>query len=162
MFYPEFVEMLAALSEARAEFLVVGGYAFGVHGEPRATKDLDLLVRPSPANARRVWAALGRFGAPRFDLEPKDLERPGLALQIGVPPKRIDLLTSITAVDFVEAWRSRILVPHPHLPAPIPVLGRAALIRNKRAVGRPQDLVDVAQLEATAKRRRSRTASKRR
>lgn len=151
--------MLVALSEAKAEYLVIGGYAYGVHGEPRATKDLDLLVRPTRANAKRVWAALTRFGAPLFDLTPADLARPGIVFQIGVPPKRIDLLTSITGVEFEEAWQARTTVTHPSLSSPIPVLSRADLIRNKRAVGRPQDLVDVAKLEqagaaGTAKRGR--------
>lgn len=145
---PEFAEMLSALSEAGAEHVVVGGYAVGVHGEPRATKDIDILVRPSPANARRVMDALVRFGAPRLDLTIEDLCTSGMVFQIGVPPRRIDILTAIEAVGFDEAWASRVEVAVKGLASPVPFLGREALLRNKKAVGRPQDLADVAKIEA--------------
>ena len=100
----DFVEMLAALSAAGADFLVVGAYALAAHGRPRATGDLDLLVRATPANARRVWAALQTFGAPLDDLTLDDLTSSDLVYQIGVAPTRIDLLTGLTGVGFDEAW----------------------------------------------------------
>jgi hypothetical protein len=146
----DFVEMLAALSDVEADYLVVGAHALAVHGIPRATGDLDIWVRPTPENAARVWAALERFGAPLHELEPGDLHAPEIVFQIGLPPNRIDLLTSISGVGFEEAWRNRVTVTVAGLD--VPTIGRADFIRNKKAVGRPRDLADVAELEE-AKRR---------
>ena len=141
----DFVEMLSALSAAGADYLVVGAHAMAAHGVPRATGDLDIWVRASPANAHRVLAALARFGAPLHDLTAEDLTREDLVFQIGVPPARIDLLTSISGVSFDEAWPHRLTV---HLDAlPVPVLGREEFLKNKRAVGRPKDLADIALME---------------
>ena len=144
----DFVEMLAALSAAGADFLVVGAYALAAHGRPRATGDLDLLVRATPANARRVWAALQTFGAPLDDLTLDDLTSSDLVYQIGVAPTRIDLLTGLTGVGFDEAWASRVTLTLEGVQ--VPIIGRDALIRNKRALGRPRDLADVAELEEAA------------
>lgn len=140
----DFVEMLAALSAAGAEYLVVGAHALSAHGVPRATGDLDIWIRPTPGNAERVWRALETFGAPLLDLTLDDLTRPETVYQIGIVPRRIDLLTSITGVEFEEAWDHRIQVDIEG--ATIPVLGRTELIRNKRAVGRTRDLADLEEL----------------
>jgi hypothetical protein len=142
----DFVEMLAALSAAGADYLVVGAYALAAHGRPRATGDLDLLVRATPENARRVWVALQTFGAPLGDLTLDDLTSSDLVYQIGVAPTRIDLLTGLTGVGFDEAWASRVTLALEGVE--IPIIGRDALIRNKRALGRPRDLADVAELES--------------
>lgn len=142
----DFVEMFAALSAAGAEYLVVGAYALAVHGRPRATGDLDIWVRATTENARRVWAALEAFGAPLRDLTLEDLSSGDLVYQIGIAPARIDVLTGLTAVAFDEAWPSRVTVTVEGVA--VPVIGRAELIRNKRALGRPRDLADVAELEA--------------
>lgn len=142
----DFVEMLSALSGAGVDYLVVGAHALAAHGVPRATGDLDIWVRPTPDNAERVWTALQRFGAPLDELELADLSSPGVVFQIGVAPNRIDLLTSITGVRFDEAWPNRIQVTvsgHE-----VPTIGRDEFVRNKRAVGRPRDLADIAELEA--------------
>jgi hypothetical protein len=147
---PDFAEMLSELSAAGVEFLIVGAHALAAHGIPRATGDLDIWIRPTPANAERAFAALARFGAPLTDLTVEDLTREGTVFQIGVPPARIDILTSITGVAFDEAWPRRLVTfVAPKLEAP--VLGREDLLRNKRAVGRPQDLADVAWLETGKK-----------
>lgn len=138
--------MLSALSDAQAEFLLVGAYAVAVHGLVRATADLDIWVRPSEENAPRVWRAVARFGAPMESIREEDFRAPGVVVQIGVAPRRIDLLTSIDGVDFDEAWRERTVVEIEGLR--IPVLSRRHLILNKRAVGRPQDLADAARLES--------------
>jgi hypothetical protein len=140
--------MLSALSDERADFLLVGAYAVAAHGVPRATADLDIWVRPSDANAERVERALARFGAPGSAIRRADLLSPDVVIQIGVEPRRIDLLTSIDAVDFEDAWAHRVDVEVDGLR--IPVIGRRHLILNKKAVGRPQDLADVARLEAEA------------
>jgi hypothetical protein len=141
----DFVEMLAALSAAEAEYLVVGAHALAAYGIPRATGDLDIWVRPTPQNAARVWSALQQFGAPLQELMPDDLATPDLVFQIGVSPSRIDLLTSITGVDFAEAWANRQVIPVAG--QDVPTIGRSEFIRNKRALGRPRDLADVAELE---------------
>jgi hypothetical protein len=141
----DFVEMLGALSDAGVDYLIVGAHALAAHGVPRATGDLDIWVRPTPRNADRVWAALEFFGAPLDDLEPRDLQSPDLVFQIGLPPSRIDLLTSITGVTFDEAWPNRMVVRVSGLD--VPTIGRHDFVRNKRAVGRPRDLADVAELE---------------
>ena len=144
----DFAEMLVALSAERVQFLVVGAYAMAAHGLPRATGDIDIWVRPSQVNARRVLRALDRFGAPRFDLTLADLSREGTVFQLGLPPRRIDILTSIDGIEFATAWKTRTVGVVEHVT--IPILDRAALIRNKRAAGRPKDLLDVQILEATA------------
>lgn len=142
----DFVEMLSALSAAGAEFLVVGAYALAAHGRPRATGGLDLWIRATHANAERVWTALARFGASLDELTKEDLAGPGVVFQIGLPPCRIDVLTTIDGVTFAEAWPRRTTVRIDELQ--VPVLGREDLLANKRATARPQDLADVAWLEA--------------
>jgi hypothetical protein len=139
--------MLCALSEEGAEYLVVGAYALAAHGYARATGDIDIWVRPAPGNALRVMAALRRFGAPLFNLTPRDLEVPGTVFQMGVPPGRIDVMTSIQGVGFDEAWTSRVERERDGMK--IPFLGREALIRNKRSTGRTKDLADAEALERT-------------
>jgi hypothetical protein len=141
----DFVEMLSALSAEGAEYLVVGAHAMAAHGVPRATGDLDLWVRPSPPNAARVRDALVRFGAPLHDLTVEDLASRDMVFQIGLPPARIDILTSISGLSFDDAWSRRLAVRIGSLQ--VPILSREDFIRNKRAVGRPKDLADIALLE---------------
>ncbi|WP_437302713.1 hypothetical protein [Sorangium sp. So ce388] len=143
---PDFRDLLYELSAAEARFLIVGGYAVALHGRPRATKHLDVWVDATEENAPRVMKALRAFGAPLQGLVERDLEVPGLGLQIGVPPERIDVLTHTSGLRFEEAWPNRVEVAiAPDLLCPF--LGLADLLRNKRAAGRPQDLADVAALE---------------
>ena len=141
----DFAEMLSALSEAGAEFLIVGAHALAAHGIPRATGDLDIWVKPTPANARRVMQALASFGAPLGDLTLEDLTRPDTVFQIGVPPSRVDILTGVTGVQFDEAWPRRVALDLEG--AEVPVIGRDDFIRNKRATGRPKDLADIDGVE---------------
>jgi hypothetical protein len=137
----DFVEMLSALSAAGVRFLVVGAHALAAHGAPRATGDLDIWVDASRDNATRVLEALGRFGAPLFDLTVDDLCARDTVFQIGVPPSRIDILTGISGVDFDGAWSRRMEIPIGSLT--IGTLGRADFVTNKRASGRPKDLLDL-------------------
>lgn len=143
----DWTDALAALLEARARFLVVGAHALAVHGVPRATQDLDVWIDPSPDNATRVWSALASFGAPLDDLDIRidDLCTPGHVVQLGLPPRRIDLLTSISGVDnFGVAWNSRVeRAVHGHI---VPFISRELLIANKRAAGRLRDLADIEAL----------------
>ena len=141
----DYHDMLCALKNANVEFLVVGAHALGAHGIVRGTLDFDIWVRPSPDNAKHLWNALVEFGAPMDHIEPADFEKPDLVLQIGVAPNRIDLMTSITAVDFSTAWKNRIEVNMHDLA--VPVIGKQQLIRNKRATHRPRDLEDADDLE---------------
>lgn len=145
MFPPIFRAMLRALSEARAEYLLVGGYAMGVHGVRRATGNVDFWVRPTPDNAARVLRALAAFGAPLMGLTATDLVTPGTVFQVGLPPERIDLLTSVSGVEFDAAWADRLPVALGGVD--VPVIGHAALVRNKRASGRPKDRIDLEWLE---------------
>lgn len=137
----DFRDLLAALSEAGARFLIVGAYAVAFHAEPRATGDLDIWVEASAPNAERVMAALRKFGAPLHDLTLADLATSDVVFQIGVPPRRIDILTSITGVAFDDAWTERAQVTYGDVRCP--VIGREALMRNKAALGRPKDLLDL-------------------
>jgi hypothetical protein len=141
----DFVEMLSELSAAGVEFLIVGAHALAAHGVPRATGDLDIWVRPSRDNASRVLTALGRFGAPLFDLTIDDLTRHDTVFQIGLPPARIDILSGITGVEFEQAWARRVIVTVGEIP--VGVLAREDFVINKRAAGRAKDLLDLALLE---------------
>lgn len=142
----DFLDMLRCLQEAGVEFLIVGAHALAAHGIPRATGDIDILVRPSPDGAERVMCALAEFGAPpsAHAVAPVDFATPGVVYQLGLPPRRIDLLTEISGVSFDEAWASRIDASFGDLT--VAVLGKDALIKNKLAAGRDKDLLDVKAL----------------
>lgn len=140
----DFVEMLSALAAAGADFLIVGAHAVAAHGEPRATGDLDIWVRPSADNAERVHRALREFGAPLHDLTIDDLSAAYTVFQIGVAPARIDILTAITGVSFERAWANRVMIDVEGLS--VPCIGKRELIDNKRALGRPKDLADIDSL----------------
>jgi len=138
---PDFRDMLRALNDADADFMVVGAYAVAAHGHPRATGDLDIWVRADVDNAPKVLAALSAFGAPMNQISEDDFASPSVVFQIGVPPGRIDILTDISGVDFGTAWDSRMSITIDGIT--FPVLGRAVLVANKRASGRPKDLADL-------------------
>ncbi len=142
----DFRDLLAEFNANGVEFLIVGAHALAAHGHVRATKDLDLWIRPEAENARRVVKALRAFGAPLLDLTEHDLAGPDLVFQIGLAPVRIDVVTSIDGVDFTEAWGERFRTRFAGQPAA--VLSRRHLIQNKRASGRLQDLADLENLES--------------
>ena len=144
---PDYLDLLRSLLAADVRFMVVGAYAVGVHGRPRATKDLDIWVEPGVENAPKVIRALLDFGAPLMGLTAKELEIPGVGLQIGKEPLRIDLLTKVSGPTFAEAWPTHIEAQFSE-DVRCPVIGLDALLANKRAAARPQDLADVAALEA--------------
>jgi hypothetical protein len=137
---PDFSEMLSALNARKADYMIVGAYALAAHGYLRATGDIDIWIRCTVENAEKVMHALKDFGAPLFDLTLDDLSTPETVFQIGVPPRRIDFLTSISGVDVDECWTARmeVEVDGQH----INFLSRAWLILNKRAAGRPKDMLD--------------------
>jgi hypothetical protein len=139
--HPDYRDLLCELSARHVEFLVVGAHALAAHGHVRATKDLEVWVRPDPSNARRVVEALQAFGAPLHGTTLEDLSGPDFVLQIGVDPVRVDIITSITAVDFEEAWGARLEATFDG--QSVGVLSRKHLIQNKAATGRAQDIADV-------------------
>jgi predicted nucleotidyltransferase len=145
-------ELLRAFNDQAVKFLIVGGYAFGVHAEPRATKDLDIFVRSDEENGKAVFRALAQYGAPLGGLTPSDF-MDGTTFQIGQPPARIDILQHIDGVTFDEAWENRIegIIDGQVQAA---VISRDDLIRNKLATGREQDILDVKKLR-TAKQQGS-------
>jgi predicted nucleotidyltransferase len=145
-------ELLRAFNDQAVKFLIVGGYAFGVHAEPRATKDLDIFIRSDEENSKAVFRALAQYGAPLGNLTPSDF-MDGTTFQIGQPPARIDILQHIDGVTFDEAWENRIEgVIDGQVQAA--VISRDDLIRNKLATGREQDILDVKKLR-TAKQQGS-------
>ena len=125
----DFSEMLSALNEANAEFMIVGAHAVAAHGHARATGDLDIWVRPIRSNAERVLGALKQFGVPLHDLTLNDLSCGDTVFQIGVEPTRIDILTSISGVDFDRAWKSKIEIQVEELR--VNCLGKRELIEKK-------------------------------
>lgn len=137
--------MLTALDDAGAEYIVVGAYALGGYGLVRATGDIDIWVRPTPENAQRVWDALVAFKAPRRNLSVADLHAADTIYQVGLPPFRIDILTSISGVDFDSAWKHRVQAKLEDYQ--FPILCKEDLLTNKLASGRPKDLLDAAWLE---------------
>ncbi len=149
---PDFLDLLRALLDADVKFMIVGAYAVGVHGHPRATKDLDVWVDASAENAPRVIAALGDFGAPLMGLTEQELHTPGAGLQIGVPPMRVDIITKISGLSFNDAWPSHITASFSD-GLTCPVIGIESLIKNKTASGRPQDIADVVALETILRSR---------
>lgn len=147
----DFRDLFSELNAAEARFLIIGAHAVIFYAVPRYTKDVDLWIEPSLDNARRVWAALGSFGAPMDDLSVEDLQTPGTVFQIGVEPNRIDVLTSLEGLEFAEAWKRREASSYGDVP--ISILGLDDLIMCKRQAGRPQDLLDVSWLEKAKKTR---------
>lgn len=149
----DYLDIIAEFVTAGVDFLVVGGWAVTAHGHPRYTKDFDLLVRPDPANAVRVYQALCSFGANVAEVIPADFAAPGLVFQVGVAAgARIDVLTSIGGLTFEEAAAERVGFEFTATRdgatsvVRVPVIGLQALLKNKRAVGRPHDLRDVKEL----------------
>ena len=138
----EFIELL---SSHRVEYVLVGGHAVAYHGWPRFTQDIDFFVRPTLENGERLAAALKQFGFDTPDLTPELFAQPKRNIQLGHPPRRIDLLTSISGVDFETAWSSREVAQLDGVV--VSIVGRDVLIANKRASGRPKDLADLDHLE---------------
>ena len=141
----DFRDLLAEFNARQVEFLLVGAHALAAHGHVRATQDLEVWVRPSPENAKRVIEALRAFGAPLRDLTEDDLSTPGVVFQIGVEPIRIDVLTAIDGIGFDEAWADRLMLKFAD--QGVCVLSKEHLIKNKLAAGRLQDLADVEALK---------------
>lgn len=142
MLHSDFSDLLREFVAEQVRFLLVGAHALAVHAEPRATGDLDVFIANDTANAQRVYRALARFGAPLHDLTAGDFTSDDLIFQIGLPPRRIDIITSIDGVSFDAAWDERVDYDVDE-GLRVPVIGRAAFLANKRAAGRAKDLGDI-------------------
>lgn len=146
MLNEDYKDMLRALSEERVKFLLVGAYALAAHGYPRATMDIDIWVMPSPENADAVLRALLRFGAPLSNITREDLKRTGTVFQIGVAPRRIDIITAASGLQFEGTYERSLTVDIEGVEVHIPSVDD--LICNKKASGRTKDLADAEALEA--------------
>lgn len=148
----DFEEFLKLLDSNKVRYVIVGGYAFGFHARPRYTEDLDIFVESLPLNADRLMAVLKIFGFSSPDIAPRDFLRPKYVIQLGIPPVRIDLLTSISGVSFSAAWKGKRRGRYGK--SRVWFIGRRELIRNKRASGREKDLMDLRFLEARRPRQK--------
>jgi len=145
MWNEDYKEMLSALCAEKVEFILIGAYALAAHGFPRATLDMDVWVRSTPANADRICKALVRFGAPMTNLSAADFTKKEAVVQIGVAPRRIDFVTSISGLNFDEARAGAVVREIEGIT--LPILAMPDLIRNKLATGRPKDLADAQLLQ---------------
>lgn len=144
MLNEDYKEILQIFIDNKIEFLVVGAYALGVYGWPRATGDIDLWVMASPQNSQKVYNALAQFGAPMEQINEKTFCEQGIVFQIGVAPRRIDIITKIDGVDFQQAWAARQEFIIDSLK--VPFISKQDLIKNKESTGREKDMLDAKQL----------------
>jgi len=142
--YPDFKELLELLNKSEVEYLVVGGYALALLGSPRFTGDLDIYISTHPDNARKVLAVLHEFGFGSLNINETDLSTENQVLQLGVPPVRIDFVTSIDGIKWEDAWENRERGEWGNVP--VAFLSRSDFIANKRAAGRLKDLADIEAL----------------
>jgi hypothetical protein len=140
----DFKELLELFNRHRVEYLIVGGYALAFHGAPRVTGDIDLFVRPTNENADRILAALDDFGFGSLNLSKDDLTTPGMVIQLGVPPVRIDIITRVSGVPWEQAEAGQL--PGFYADVPVFFIGRDDFIANKRATGRAKDAADIEAL----------------
>ena len=141
---PDWTDLLSLLNAARARYLIVGAHAVSHHGNPRFTADFDIWVDSRKSNAAKVFNALVKFGAPQHTFTLYDLARPDVVIQIGVEPFRIDIITSVDGLNFAGSWNNRATGSFAGVPAAF--ISKADLIKNKKATGRPQDLLDAESL----------------
>lgn len=141
----DFQEFIQSLQSRQVKFLVIGGYAVAYHGHPRFTGDVDFFVECSPENGARISLAIADVGLASFGLKAEDFSQLGMVVQLGRPPRRIDILTGVDGIDFETAWNSRIEVFLGELV--VPFISKEQLILSKRAAGRQKDLDDLRYLE---------------
>jgi hypothetical protein len=141
MVQQDFRDLLALLNEKQVDYMIVGAHALGYYGSPRATGDLDILVRPDLENAERILKALHAFGFGSLGLEINDFTAAGNVLQLGFPPSRIDIVTSITGVSWEEAAAGRVEGPFGDLK--VFYIGKREFVKNKQSLGRKKDLADL-------------------
>ena len=147
--HQDFKELLSAFNAGQVRYLIVGGYAVSFHAQPRATKDLDILIGADAENSKAVYAALAKFGAPIEGLSAKDFAEPDNFFRIGTPPVMVDIMPKITGVEFDEAWSRRVDVQIDD-DLSVPFISRQDLLIAKLAAGRAQDLIDVDALRESS------------
>ncbi len=145
MLNSDYRDMLQVLLDNGVKFILVGAYAMGAHGYPRATGDIDIWVEPSEDNSRRVYRSLAAFGAPLHQIDENTFVKPSIVFQIGVAPRRIDIITTISGIEFERAYQQRLTIEVDGLP--VPILSYDDLVKNKRATGRDKDRLDADRLE---------------
>lgn len=145
MFHRDFKEFIELLSKQKAEYLLIGGYALGIHGYPRYTGDMDIWINPTTENAQRVLGVLEEFGFGELDLTEADFIKPGNVIQLGYPPLRIDLITQPDGVEFAGSYTRRMELDYEGLK--IPVIGLEDFKQNKEASARPKDLEDLRNID---------------
>ncbi len=145
MLNEDYKEMLQILLNNEVKFLVVGAYAMGAHGYPRATGDFDIWVETSAENSKKIYKSLFEFGAPLSDITEKTFMDKGIIFQIGVAPRRIDIITQIDGVIFEEAYKTKELIEIESLQ--IPFISKINLIKNKQSTNREKDKIDVNYLK---------------
>ena len=138
-------EFIALLNSKNVEYLLVGGHAVAYHGYPRFTGDCDFFIARTPGNAAAIIEVLDAFGFSALGMKSEDFLEPNQVIQLGRPPGRIDLLTSLDGVEFDEAWQTRLTADLDGLP--VSVISKDLLIRNKKSVNRPQDRADLEELQ---------------
>ena len=141
---PDYKELLELLNAHNVDYILVGAYALAFHGAPRFTGDIDIFVKPDPENAERILAVLQEFGFGSLDLDKSDFLQPDQVIQLGVPPVRVDLLTSLTNVPWQQAYLGKVKGAYGDVP--VYFLGRKEFLANKKALGRKQDLADIEAL----------------
>jgi hypothetical protein len=145
----DYRDFLKLLGEKKAKYLIVGGYAYSYHAEPRYTKDIDILVEATEENAAKVVAAIADFWGMKPEVEPADFFRRDMIIQLGLAPVRIDIITSCAGIEFRSAWKNRIKAKYGDID--VFFISLEDLIKNKRAVGRDRDLLDAKYLERVKK-----------
>jgi hypothetical protein len=149
---PDFAELLRLFNKHRVRYCIVGAFAVAAYARPRYTKDLDIFVWPQQGNGERICKALRDFGFGSLAIEPKDFVEKGRVIQLGYEPLRIDLVTSIDGVTFEQVWKRKKVKRYGMVKAYF--IGLDDLIKNKRALGRKQDLVDMEILRDVKKRKK--------
>ncbi len=141
---PDFRDLLELFNAHKVEYLIIGGYALAFQFAPRYTGDIDIFVGPDNGNAKRILAALNGFGFGALDLKTEDFNSQNKVVQLGVPPVRVDLLTSITGISWEKAFSGKIRGKYGGIPADY--IGRDEFVLNKRSTGRKKDIVDIEAL----------------
>lgn len=152
--YQDFKDLLSAFNARGVRYLVVGGYAVILHAQPRATKDIDLLVKADPFNAHLIYSALAEFGMPLNDVRPEDFAKPGTFFRFGFEPRAVDILLDIPGIDFEAAWSRRVeSIVDPGTGLKAWFISAPDLMQSKQASGRLQDLADAEAIRAAIKNR---------
>ena len=151
MLNEDYKDILQLFTDNGVKYLVVGAYALGAYGFPRATGDIDLWVLADGENSKKIFRCLAKFGAPMEQISEKTFSEPGVIFQIGIVPRRIDIITKISGVDFEQAFsrREEFVIDN----VKVPFISKQDLITNKQATGREKDSIDIKNLLSSKKKK---------